>query len=124
MIYKVSRQLTDPMGRIVNVANGAEASGITTDKIIPWTNQNWSMGAISFNLENTTLKFFGTNDDDSVADASADWDDILLIILGVAEETVSGEWIIDAPLPFARLKFEFTTTGATNSRSLRITRKR
>lgn len=104
----------------VSVANGDQGSGATVNYYEDWGNDGKKFGSLMFNLEATTLKVYGSNDKDTVADASKEWDNITTLLFGIVSETVSGTWMIDTPLVFAKLKFEFVTTNATNSHSYKV----
>lgn len=123
MIQKFPQQ-TRVLGSVISIGNGDYGNSEVINQYLPWANQGHVMGTFQFNIENCSVKLYGTNDNDSVADADAEWDDILMGIFGVAQETVSGQWIFNEPLVFARLKVEITTTNATNSFSLKITKLR
>jgi hypothetical protein len=113
----------DVPGLIANVANAAEASGVTTYNYLSFGNEGYSNLVLIANLENTTLTLEGAADADSVALASMEWRDVTQTIWGISNLVVSGELVIDTDIPFSRLRVKSVTTNATNSRQIRVSKK-
>ena len=116
---KILRNTADD-GLIVNVPNGSLGDAVTSYTYINWANLNFFRGFLSFILQNTTIKIYGTADNDSVADANAQWDDVTMALTGSVSKVSSFQIIIDSDFSFSRIRIERITTNTTNSCAIRI----
>ena len=112
---KTSQQNAQLLGEIENIVNGELGNSNTSHTYLPWANQGYTMGSFDFDLEAVTLTLEGSNSSDDISNENADWRPITVVVFGVTQETVSGEWLIDTPIVFGRLRFKRVTTNATNS---------
>lgn len=106
-------------GLIVNISNGDLGNAVERITYIAFAKLNFFRGILSFIIQATNIKIYGTADNDTVADADAQWTDITSAWTGDATKTSSFDVIIDSDNGYSRLKIIRTTTNATNACAIR-----
>jgi hypothetical protein len=107
-------------GRIINATNAA--NGVAVNFYIELGKAGFKHAFLSLAIVATTVQLFATADGPSVADADATWVNVTNTLFGVSQITTSGEWHINTPESFDRLRLTYTPSNATNSLAVRLTR--
>ena len=105
---------------VVNVTDGS--NGVAAHVYESWTLAGFSKGVFVATLTNTQLVLYGTVDDESVAQASADSRNLMMTHFGIANLSVTGELVFDTPVAYTRIRITTTPTNATNTAQVSVSK--
>src|SRR3990167_7902265 len=97
-------------GLLTNIASGDLGNADTSYTYVDWATRGVRMGVLQMNITATTITLEASNDLSDVTNANATWTDITQTYFGVVNRTATGDFIIDTPLFFSRVRVKRVTT--------------
>lgn len=114
-----STQLREKVtSNLATVANGDLGNTETTYYYLPVVDFRYL--SLFYTITATTLTVEACNDNESISNADAAWQDISTTILGAANVTATGYKVITTIFPIYRLRIKAVTTNATNALKLAV----